>query len=52
MTSERFFAIELHEFGHALGLPHTATGVMEPHAYEPSFTPDVLIACRNAGACP
>lgn len=45
------YAVALHEFGHALNLAHTPTGLMMPFTVSEEFTPEVLEECRKAGAC-
>jgi hypothetical protein len=45
------YAVALHEWGHALKLGHTTTGVMMPNTVSVEFTPEVLTECRRAGAC-
>lgn len=44
--------VVLHEFGHALGLRHTSTGLMMPVTVSDEFTPEVMAECRRAEACP
>jgi hypothetical protein len=44
------YSIALHEFGHAIGLEHTTTGVMHPVA-EHEFTPEVMAECARVVAC-
>lgn len=46
------YLTSIHEFGHALGLHHTATGVMNPLEPSDAFTPEVLEECKHVGACP
>lgn len=46
------YAIALHEFGHAVGLGHTDSGVMMAFTVSTEFTPDVIAECRRVGACP
>ncbi len=40
-----------HELGHAMGMEHTATGVMRA-MIEEGWTPEVEAECRRVGACP
>jgi len=46
-----YYAIALHEMGHALCLGHTDSGVMMPFTVSVEFTPEVLFECRRCGAC-
>lgn len=45
------YAVALHEWGHALGLGHTTTGVMMATTVSTEFTPEVMTECRKAGVC-
>lgn len=45
------YEVALHEFGHALGLGHTSTGVMMAAEVSTEFTSDVMAECKRAGAC-
>jgi hypothetical protein len=45
-------AFAKHELGHAIGLKHTATGVMAERIETEEFTTDVMAECRRVGACP
>ncbi len=45
------YEVALHEFGHALGLKHTTTGLMQAAVVNTEFTPEVLAECRRVGAC-
>lgn len=45
------YQVAIHEWGHALGLGHTRTGVMMPNTVSAEFTQDVIEECRRARAC-
>jgi hypothetical protein len=45
------YALALHELGHALEIRHTKTGVMAERILDTEFTPEVIKACKRAGAC-
>jgi hypothetical protein len=45
------YSVALHEFGHALGLQHTTTGVMQAAVVSTEFTPEVLAECKRVSAC-
>jgi hypothetical protein len=46
------YEVAVHEWGHALGLGHTTTGVMMPNTVSTEFTPEVMAECKRVGACP
>lgn len=46
------YSIALHEFGHALGLKHTARGVMNPTVPTTTFADEDINECRRVEACP
>ena len=45
------YEVAVHEFGHALGLGHTTTGLMMGDVLSTEWTPEVLAECRKVGAC-
>lgn len=50
-STQPAYVVALHEFGHALGLRHTTTGVMMATTVSTEFTAEVMAECRRATAC-
>jgi predicted Zn-dependent protease len=48
---DQVYAVALHELGHALGLNHTAGGVMDPQRQLTAFSDADMDECRRVGAC-
>jgi hypothetical protein len=48
---DQVYAVALHELGHALGLGHVPTGVMDPIHQTMVFSDDDMAECRRVGAC-
>jgi hypothetical protein len=51
LPNAHVYATALHEFGHVLGLQHTATGVMNRTRTVTTFNDDDVRECERAGAC-
>lgn len=50
--NDEIYVVSLHELGHALGLGHVKSGVMDPDHQTTEFSDEDMAECKRAGACP